>query len=140
MPDYNYDILSGVDYDIDVAKPVGSRITRLERDGAAVADTDRFVVAVNNYRRSGGGNFPGIVRTQVYNEQKEIRQLLIDWRRRRRDRPGRLLRAELAAGARGHASLLSGLRERAPGPGALSPIQGTSAAPDGLLTFPEICG
>ncbi len=79
MPDYNYDILSGVDYDIDVAKPVGSRITRLERDGAAVADTDRFVVAVNNYRRSGGGNFPGIVRTQVYNEQKEIRQLLIDW-------------------------------------------------------------
>ncbi|MDR7321881.1 MULTISPECIES: bifunctional metallophosphatase/5'-nucleotidase [Catenuloplanes] len=79
VPDYNYDILSGVDYDIDVAKPVGSRITRLERNGAPVADTDRFVVAVNNYRRSGGGNFPGITRTQVYNEQKEIRQLLIDW-------------------------------------------------------------
>ncbi len=81
VPDYNYDALSGIDYDIDISKPVGQRITRLDHTGTAtpVADTDQFVVAVNNYRRSGGGNFPGIVKTQVYNEQKEIRQLLIDW-------------------------------------------------------------
>jgi len=79
VPDYNYDTLSGVDYDIDISKPVGSRITRLQINGADVDPAARFVVAVNNYRRSGGGNFPGIVKTQVYNEQKEIRQLLIDW-------------------------------------------------------------
>jgi 2',3'-cyclic-nucleotide 2'-phosphodiesterase/3'-nucleotidase len=79
VPDYNYDTLSGVDYDIDISKPVGSRITRLQLDGAYVDPAAQFVVAVNNYRRSGGGNFPGIVKTQVYNEQKEIRQLLIDW-------------------------------------------------------------
>jgi 2',3'-cyclic-nucleotide 2'-phosphodiesterase/3'-nucleotidase len=79
VPDYNYDIISGVDYDIDISKPVGQRITRLTRAGAPVADGDQFVVAVNNYRRSGGGAFPGIVKAQVYNEQKEIRQLLIDW-------------------------------------------------------------
>ncbi|MEU6206259.1 5'-nucleotidase C-terminal domain-containing protein [Micromonospora musae] len=81
VPDYNYDALSGVDYDIDIAKPVGQRITRLVLAGTEtpVADDAQFVVAVNNYRRSGGGNFPGIVKTQVYNEQQEIRQLLIDW-------------------------------------------------------------
>ncbi|WP_030442876.1 bifunctional metallophosphatase/5'-nucleotidase [Actinoplanes subtropicus] len=79
VPDYNYDTLSGVDYDIDISRPVGSRITRLQVNGADVDPGARFVVAVNNYRRSGGGNFPGIVKTQVYNEQKEIRQLLIDW-------------------------------------------------------------
>jgi 2',3'-cyclic-nucleotide 2'-phosphodiesterase/3'-nucleotidase len=79
VPDYNYDTMSGVDYDIDISRPVGSRITRLQIGGADVAAGAQFVVAVNNYRRSGGGNFPGIVKTQVYNEQKEIRQLLIDW-------------------------------------------------------------
>lgn len=79
VPDYNYDTLSGVDYDIDISRPVGQRIIGLSRDGAPVGDSDRFVVAVNNYRRSGGGNFPGIVKTQIYNEQQEIRQLLIDW-------------------------------------------------------------
>ncbi|MEV0269434.1 5'-nucleotidase C-terminal domain-containing protein [Hamadaea sp. NPDC050747] len=81
VPDYNYDTLSGVDYDIDISKPIGQRITKLTHAGTdtPVADADQFVIAVNNYRRSGGGNFPGIVKTQVYNEQKEIRQLLIDW-------------------------------------------------------------
>ncbi|MEU4533194.1 5'-nucleotidase C-terminal domain-containing protein [Micromonospora ureilytica] len=81
VPDYNYDVFSGVDYDIDISRPVGQRITRLVLAGTdtPVADNAQFVVAVNNYRRSGGGNFPGIVKTQVYNAQQEIRQLLIDW-------------------------------------------------------------
>ncbi|HEX6501514.1 MAG TPA: 5'-nucleotidase C-terminal domain-containing protein [Micromonosporaceae bacterium] len=81
VPDYNYDTISGLDYQIDISKPVGQRITKFTYLGTdtPVKDTDQFVVAVNNYRRSGGGNFPGIVKTQVYNQQKEIRQLLIDW-------------------------------------------------------------
>ncbi|HET6482442.1 MAG TPA: 5'-nucleotidase C-terminal domain-containing protein [Actinoplanes sp.] len=79
VPDYNYDVFSGVDYDIDISRPVGSRITRLQIAGADVDPAARFVVAVNNYRRSGGGNFPGIVKAQIYNAQQEIRQLLIDW-------------------------------------------------------------
>ncbi|MER7420474.1 5'-nucleotidase C-terminal domain-containing protein [Micromonospora peucetia] len=81
VPDYNYDVISGLDYDIDISKPVGQRVTRLMLPGTdtPVADNAQFVVAVNNYRRSGGGNFPGIVKTQVHNEQQEIRQLLIDW-------------------------------------------------------------
>jgi 2',3'-cyclic-nucleotide 2'-phosphodiesterase / 3'-nucleotidase len=81
VPDYNYDVISGLDYDIDIAKPVGQRITRLVLPGTdtPVPADAQFVVAVNNYRRSGGGNFPGIVKTQVYNQQQEIRQLLIDW-------------------------------------------------------------
>src|SRR4051794_19872031 len=82
-PDYNYDVLSGVDYHLDVSQPVGRRVTRLEVGGVPVADDARFVVAVNNYRRSGGGGFPGISTAPVvYNAQQEIRQLLIEWAQR----------------------------------------------------------
>ena len=36
VPDYNYDVLSGVDYDIDISQPVGERITRLQIAGVDV--------------------------------------------------------------------------------------------------------
>jgi 2',3'-cyclic-nucleotide 2'-phosphodiesterase / 3'-nucleotidase len=83
-PDYNYDILGGVTkpltYQIDIAKAVGSRITGLAYDGVAVAADQEFVVAVNNYRQSGGGNFPHVTTAPVvYNRQVEIRQLMIDY-------------------------------------------------------------
>ena len=84
IPDYNYDIMGGLDaslaYDIDIAKPVGQRITNLTYDGEAVDPAAQFVVAINNYRQSGGGGFPGVKAAPVvYNAQREIRQLLIDW-------------------------------------------------------------
>ena len=67
-------------YQIDIAKPAGSRITDLGYDGVAVAADQQFVVAVNNYRQSGGGNFPHIKTAPVvYNRQVEIRQLMIDY-------------------------------------------------------------
>lgn len=83
-PDYNYDAIAGLDapltYDIDLAQPVGARIANLAYDGAAVAADALFVLAVNNYRQSGGGGFPHVATAPVvYNRQNEIRQLLIDW-------------------------------------------------------------
>jgi len=83
-PDYNYDILGGftkpLTYKIDIAKPVGSRIVDLAYDGVPVAADQQFVVAVNNYRQAGSGNFPHISTAPVvYNRQVEIRQLMIDY-------------------------------------------------------------
>lgn len=83
IPGFNYDIVSGVDYTIDVSRPVGSRITKLEYDGRAVAATDTFTMAVNNYRQSGGGGYAMLRDAPVvYDRQLEIRQLLIDEARR----------------------------------------------------------
>jgi 2',3'-cyclic-nucleotide 2'-phosphodiesterase/3'-nucleotidase len=81
IPDYNYDAISGVDYKINVAQPVGARIQGLSHpDGTPVADDDVFVLAVNNYRQSGGGGYPAVAAAPVvYDELQEIRQLLIDW-------------------------------------------------------------
>ncbi|PKW27106.1 bifunctional metallophosphatase/5'-nucleotidase [Phycicoccus duodecadis] len=83
-PDYNYDIMGGLDarltYDIDITKAPGSRITDLQYAGAAIDPAQQFVVAINNYRQSGGGGFPHVKTAPVvYNRQVEIRQLLIDW-------------------------------------------------------------
>ena len=83
-PDYNYDIMGGLDaqltYDIDIAQPVGSRITNMQYAGAPVTANQAFVIAINNYRQSGGGGFPGVTTAPVlYNAQVEIRQMLIDW-------------------------------------------------------------
>jgi 2',3'-cyclic-nucleotide 2'-phosphodiesterase/3'-nucleotidase len=84
IPDYNYDIMGGLDaslaYDIDIAQPRGQRIVNLTYGSQPIDPATEFVVAINNYRQSGGGGFPGVTTAPVlYNAQVEIRQLLIDW-------------------------------------------------------------
>lgn len=77
-PDYNYDQFSGVEYTIDISKPIGQRISALTYDGAPVADDQQFLVAINNYRQSGGGGFPHIASAPVvYNAQVAIREAIV---------------------------------------------------------------
>lgn len=83
-PDYNYDVVYGVDaplnYEIDLARPVGDRIRNLSYDGAPVPAGMEFAMAINNYRQSGGGGFPAVKSAPVLsNSQQEIRQRIIDY-------------------------------------------------------------
>ncbi|MDT3723554.1 5'-nucleotidase C-terminal domain-containing protein [Streptomyces sp. DSM 41972] len=79
-PDYNYDYVSGVRYDIDIAQPAGSRITNLTFDGAPVTDAQQFVFAVNNYRANGGGAFPHVASApELWAESTEIRTRIAEW-------------------------------------------------------------
>jgi 2',3'-cyclic-nucleotide 2'-phosphodiesterase/3'-nucleotidase len=79
VPGFNYDIVAGVDYTIDLTKPVGERIATLDFAGRPVAPSDTFTMALNNYRQSGGGGFAMLRGAPViYDRQQEIRQLLID--------------------------------------------------------------
>ena len=93
IPGYNFDMVAGASYTIDLSRPLGSRITRLEVGGRPVAPADTFTMAVNNYRQGGGGGYAMLRGAPVvYDRQENIRDLLVDEVRRR----GRLDPAEYA--------------------------------------------
>ncbi|MEV6354078.1 bifunctional metallophosphatase/5'-nucleotidase [Streptomyces hydrogenans] len=79
-PDYNYDAVSGLTYEIDIARPAGQRIVNLSFEGAPLDPAARFVLAVNNYRASGGGAFPHVAKAeQLWANSDEIRNTIIQW-------------------------------------------------------------
>jgi 2',3'-cyclic-nucleotide 2'-phosphodiesterase (5'-nucleotidase family) len=76
---YNYDMVSGVDYTIDLTKPVGQRITQLLYGGQPVTAEQTFTIALNNYRQGGGGGFSMLSGAPVvYDKQEGVREVLIE--------------------------------------------------------------
>ncbi|KAF0676613.1 bifunctional 2',3'-cyclic-nucleotide 2'-phosphodiesterase/3'-nucleotidase [Profundibacterium mesophilum] len=71
FPSYNFDVIDGLSYTIDLSQPSrygrdgallhpgAHRIVDLRHEGDRVKPDDGFVVATNNYRAAGGGDFPG---------------------------------------------------------------------------------
>jgi len=69
---YNFDMIAGLSYEIDVSQPArytaeglrtpaqGHRIVQLRYQGQAVDARTEFLVVTNSYRANGGGNFPGL--------------------------------------------------------------------------------
>ncbi|WP_081772880.1 bifunctional 2',3'-cyclic-nucleotide 2'-phosphodiesterase/3'-nucleotidase [Bacillus sp. EB01] len=92
---FNYDVIDGVKYEIDITVPAkykpdgsinnanSSRIKNLRLlDGTKVDPAQKFLVATNNYRATGGGNFPGLAGGKakiVIDSPDENRQILMDY-------------------------------------------------------------
>ncbi len=82
---YNYDMVSGARYDIDLRLPAGSRIRNLAVRGRPVTPADTFTMAINSYRQAGGGGFTMLRGAPVvYDRDENIRDLLIQEVRSRR--------------------------------------------------------
>jgi 2',3'-cyclic-nucleotide 2'-phosphodiesterase/3'-nucleotidase len=82
FPGYNFDTLTSTDvqYEIDVTRPAGQRIVKLHYKGQPVQPAQEFIVATNNYRASGGGNFPGLDGSKtVIAAPDTSREILIDY-------------------------------------------------------------
>ena len=73
--DYNYDLWSGIEYKLDVTKPVGQRVVELKLDGMPIAMDQIVRVALNNYRATG--KFP--TATKLYQSTVEVRELVTNW-------------------------------------------------------------
>ncbi len=76
FPSYNFDVIAGVEYEIDPTQPArydskgnlnlcARRIARLSYQGAPIDPKREFVVVANNYRADGGGNFPALRNVEV---------------------------------------------------------------------------
>ena len=89
-PAFNYDVIDGVTYEIDVTEPAkydsdgnlvnaeANRIKNLQYNGQPIDLEQEFLVATNNYR--AGGNFPGVRnQTAVEMYPDENRQAIIDY-------------------------------------------------------------
>ncbi|MBD0372142.1 MAG: 5'-nucleotidase C-terminal domain-containing protein [Pyrinomonadaceae bacterium] len=88
IPSFNFDIAEGVTYDLDITKPVGSRIQNLQFKGKPVLPTQRLKLVTNNYRVNGGGGYTMYKGAPVvYKSSEEIRELIIDWVERNKTIP-----------------------------------------------------
>jgi 2',3'-cyclic-nucleotide 2'-phosphodiesterase/3'-nucleotidase len=86
---YNFDVIDGVDYAIDVTQPArydesgalaaqgAHRIRDLTFKGAPVDPNEAFLVVTNNYRASGGGGFPGCDGTGVVIEAPDANREVV---------------------------------------------------------------
>ena len=92
FPSFNFDTLDGLRYRIDVTQPAryersgklvapeARRIVDLRHDGRPVDDAAFFAVVTNNYRASGGGNFPTLDGSQiVLDAPDENREALLQY-------------------------------------------------------------
>ncbi|PEM30522.1 bifunctional 2',3'-cyclic-nucleotide 2'-phosphodiesterase/3'-nucleotidase [Bacillus wiedmannii] len=90
-PTYNFDILDGLKYEIDVTQPTKydkdgkvvnvntNRIINMTYEGKPVDDNQEFIVATNNYRGSSQ-TFPGVSKGEVvYQSQDETRQIIVKY-------------------------------------------------------------
>ena len=73
FPSYDFDVVHGVTYQIDLTQPSrfdsdgnlvdprASRVRKLYHKGKPVADDALFILVTNSFRSGGGGNYPGAV-------------------------------------------------------------------------------
>lgn len=94
VPSYTFDVIDGLTYSIDVTQPIkydrfgkvvapdARRIHDLRYQGKPIGEDQQFIVATNNYRANGGGDFPGMDGSRtVYASPETTQQVLVNYLR-----------------------------------------------------------
>jgi len=87
-PPYNFDSAAGIKYEVDVAKPTGSKINIISMaDGTPFDMNKTYKVALSSYRGNGGGEHltkgvglgsNGIADRIIYRSKKDLRSIIAD--------------------------------------------------------------
>jgi len=54
---YDFDMIDGVSYALDISRPLGQRVVDLKFQGQPVKEDQTFTMAITSHRLSGGGGF-----------------------------------------------------------------------------------
>ena len=94
FPTYNFDTIDGLTYQLDLTQPAryapngklaapdAHRVVDLRHQGQPIDAAASFIVVTNNYRASGGGNFPGLDgKNIVVDSPDENREALVQYLR-----------------------------------------------------------
>ena len=77
---YNYDYYEGIDYSLDISKPVGSRLQSLKYKGRELSDEETLNICVNNYRACGAGGYPEYLKCELIKEINfEMSELILEY-------------------------------------------------------------
>jgi len=88
LPPYDFDTAAGVDYVIDLTRPLGDRIRGLQFQGTPLDPARKLRVAITNYRYNGGGNYAMLKGAPVVSRSsEEIRNIIIEWVEKHHDIP-----------------------------------------------------
>jgi len=92
FPSFNFDVIDGVTYRIDITQPsrydragkvvdeAARRIVDLRFNGQPIDDKQAFIVVTNNYRAGGGGNFPALDgKNIVMDAPDENREAIVEY-------------------------------------------------------------
>ncbi len=79
-PGFNFDMIAGVDYVLDLRNQPGERVTKLTYEGEPVAADDRFTIAINSYRAEGGGGFDMLNEAPVLNRiDRSVGDMILEY-------------------------------------------------------------
>lgn len=78
-PGYLYDMFSGVNYEVNVSKPIGSRIENIEFKGKPLDLNQKLILGVNNYRYSGLKAAKIISGKRNWESSNSIRDMIVEY-------------------------------------------------------------
>lgn len=69
---YNYDMWEGIEYELNISKPVGSRVVKLNYKEKPMELSKQYDVVMNNYRAGGGGDY------EMFKGKPVIKDITVD--------------------------------------------------------------